>query len=754
MNEKKNPLDLDTKLIIALAALLLVLVGAFAAAFLLPPVVDKPVMPEGDVAVYARKDGGLELFWPALPEGQTCLVRVKEQGEARFVDAEGSSEEDCFVLSTQRLSAPVQVRFYAAAEGKNLLGVRRTAESENYLEITLNYLKPTSPQDLTSRIGADGSLELSWTREEGVRYEICTVERNQCKPVKSVESGSARLRFGEDGDLAMPGQNRTAAIALRWVMDGPGYTLYSPLSETVELGRDDLLSGKLALEYQQTGERLYTLRWKETKGDYYEVQAWNREENRWESVQQVDAGDELVYETGRVGSGTDCRYQVTAYQQASAGPQITAGPEEVSFRADISPLYATVWPILDQPLRSAASENSAVLSTIPGGTALCVLEEKDGFFSVRYQNKHGYVDSRFCMINLPEYVGSLCAYSITNSYSSVFKVHNYPIDQVTGQVIQGFENVRQADGSCLVPLLYPTAQKLIKAAEAAEKDGYRLKIYEAFRPNEATRFLYDTTLAQLDTPLLDSSGAPLPADSASEDSTAVPIARSIARSMPDPETETEEEPEPVLPPDVVIDGEEPDTTPEQPTPSPEEPAAAPEEQPSEPAQQPSPPKQEEPEKPKEPAYLTLGKVMTGGRFNIGAFLAKSVSNHNRGVALDLTLETWDSAQELEMQSAIHDLSWYAITDRNNDNARLLEKYMKDAGGLAGLTSEWWHFQDDQLREELELSGYLDKGVSVVGWKKDDKGWQYRKPDGTLYRSGTIEIDGQRYKMGSDGYVVE
>ena len=107
-----------------------------------------------------------------------------------------------------------------------------------------------------------------------------------------------------------------------------------------------------------------------------------------------------------------------------------------------------------------------------------------------------------------------------------------------------------------------------------------------------------------------------------------------------------------------------------------------------------------------------------------------------------------------MQSAIHDLSWYAVTDRNNDNARLLEKYMKDAGGLAGLTSEWWHFQDDQLREELDLSGYLDKGVSAAGWKKDDKGWQYRKPDGTLYRSGTIEIDGQRYKMGSDGYVVE
>ena len=83
------------------------------------------------MAVYARKDGGLELFWPELPEGAACLVRVKEQGEARFVDAEGSGEEDCFVLSTQRLSAPVQVRFYAAAEGKTCwaCGVRRRAKT-------------------------------------------------------------------------------------------------------------------------------------------------------------------------------------------------------------------------------------------------------------------------------------------------------------------------------------------------------------------------------------------------------------------------------------------------------------------------------------------------------------------------------------------------------------------------------------------------------------------------------------------------
>ena len=42
----------------------------------------------------------------------------------------------------------------------------------------------------------------------------------------------------------------------------------------------------------------------------------------------------------------------------------------------------------------------------------------------------------------------------------------------------------------------------LTAAQAALEDGYRLKIYEAFRPNEATRYLYDTAAAKLADPAL------------------------------------------------------------------------------------------------------------------------------------------------------------------------------------------------------------------------------------------------------------
>lgn len=783
MSDKKSfsdyvkDLDKDVTLITVLAALLLVLVAAFAAAFLLPPNIPDPVMPEGVVEIYAGPDGNAAFYWPELPEGTACRVQVRESGSSRFVKAADGEEKGFVTLSRNQYKQPVTLRFSAVAGGKNALGAGRKVESENFLEITVDLSTLISPQDLKSQTRDNGSLELTWSGVEDARYAVCLTEdggweRGQCTVVKMVEEQAATLRFGAGGDLEMPEHGQPVMLTVREMEEGSGYTLYGPPCSPAPLSRGNLLTGQLSVQYEESGERLYTLRWNETKGDYYEIRKWDEERRRWDAVQQVEAGEELAYETGRLASGSECRYQVAAYENAasSARPRITAGPEEVSFRVPYSPLYATVWPIQDQPLRGEARESAAAMTTIPGGTALCVLEEQNGYFQVRYRDSYGYVDSRFCMINLVEYLGSLCAYDITNSHASVFKVHEYPIDQVTGEVIKGFENVRQADGAYLVPLLYPTAQKLIKAAEAAEKDGYRLKIYESFRPNEATRFLYDTTLAQLDTPILDADGSTLPAAGASA---AARVSRPVSRAPAEPDTSAapEEEPEPVLPPDVTIDGEGNIPAPDAGTtaePGPSEPTAAVPDSgaggdataPQEPSQESTAPAQPatspapEPETKPAPNILTLGEVMTDGRFHISAFLAASVSNHNRGLALDLTLENINGGTELEMQSAIHDLSWYAATYRNNDNAKLLEKYMKDAGGLAGLSSEWWHFQDDALKTELKLTGYLAKGVSSEGWKKDDTGWQYRKPDGSPYRNTTINIGTKQYRVGEDGYVTE
>ena len=105
-----------------------------------------------------------------------------------------------------------------------------------------------------------------------------------------------------------------------------------------------------------------------------------------------------------------------------------------------------------------------------------------------------------------------------------------------------------------------------------------------------------------------------------------------------------------------------------------------------------------------------------------------------------------------MQSAIHDLSWYSAVYLNNDNAKLLEKYMT-ATGMRGLSSEWWHFQDDETREAIGLSSYLFKGVNMGGWTKDDQGWRYRDEDGSVLRDTTFKADGNFYTADQDGYVL-
>ena len=319
-----------------------------------------------------------------------------------------------------------------------------------------------------------------------------------------------------------------------------------------------------------------------------------------------------------------------------------------------------------------------------------------------YQDETGYIDSRFCMINLPEYMGDLCEYDITNSIQSIFRVHGYDIPEVTDSVIKGYENICLGSGDYLVPYLYPCTPKLYQAACNAAADGYILRIYDAFRPNEATRYLYDTVEALIDTP------------------------------VPNDEENTEGEEQGNVETDVIqsdifqsaIVQTDPlfaDTDPEN-------------------------------AEFMEETYDTYRSIMTNGRYHLSSFLAASVSAHNRGIALDLVLIDANTRENLLMQSDMHDLSWYSAISQNNENARLLAKYMKGVG-YNDLSSEWWHFQDDETRNEIGLNSYLAAGVSVEGWKRDDTGWKYRLKDGSFYADTTVMIDGRERVFDTGGYCV-
>lgn len=702
-----------------LLVLALLAAAGLLGAYLVTPGVSLPQVGDGDVLIAPGEDGGILLSWPAAPGGAASRVSLRRAGEQAFQPLGDFSENETS-LEGDALSGKLSIRIQSVTRGKNLLGMDRELVSRQAIEVAVQPRNLVQPA-LEGRTGSEGDLHLSWNGAGG--YEVSTVEDGLYTPVCRVNGNKAVVRFGEGGDLEMPGEDQLVWLSVRAAYQGEGYVLCGPYAQPVSVDRTSLMGNVLSLECRNLGERLYALEWNETKGDYYEVQEWSAPDKSWETLARVEHGGQLRYETGLLRSGSDHRYRVTAVGAAEA-----VEPGEVSFRTEISTKYATVWPVVDLDF-CGDEELKKSLGTIPAGTALCVLEEGDDCFQVRWKDQYGWVDSRFCLINLPEYVGDVCAYDITNSYSSLLAVHDYPLEHITGEVVKGFEGIRMEDGTFLVPYLYPSAKKLLTAARAAEADGCRLRIYEAFCPHEATRFLCDTTMAQLDCPVPERG----------EDGAYV----FYVPPETEPASPQEPDAEPVLPPDETAGegqaqmestalsesappAEEADST--QAEPAPQTASAAPENRP------------------------TYRSVMTDGRFELPGFLTPSVSAHSQGTALDITIERLDGT-ELEMQSAMHDLSWYSAASRNNDNAKLLESYMTGVG-MRGLSGEWWHFQDDAALEAIGLSKYLYKGVTAEGWTRDNVGWRYRAADGSFRKSTNITVDGKQYTLDQEGYAVE
>lgn len=95
----------------------------------------------------------------------------------------------------------------------------------------------------------------------------------------------------------------------------------------------------------------------------------------------------------------------------------------------------------------------------------------------------------------------------------------------------------------------------------------------------------------------------------------------------------------------------------------------------------------------------IEETIKGVTYSQSNFLAKSASNHNYGVALDLTLADLETGEELQMQSDMHELSPWSVRALNNDNANLLSEIML-AHGFRGLNSEWWHFDIREYRQKV------------------------------------------------------
>lgn len=662
----------------ALAALAVVLAAVLAAVLLFQAgrnrFLSQPLtMPAGaELTLEEQADGSLRLTWPASGEADSYLaeaVSLEEGGQTLFSAV--CRETACLLPADLPDTVPLVLRVYARLT-RHVLGREEARLCDEPLAAALYLNRPAAEGLSISFDPEDSKAFLSWSGWEGDGYHLYLRRGGgEAELWKEMEGTELEIGFGGGEALPVPAQGEEYAFFLQAERALPGLRFIGLPSKEVTVARENLLASTLHLDCQAEDENSWVLRWNETRGDTYEVQLRNGEEGEWTTLAHIPAEEEHIYRTGHLPAFGDYTFRVLPLgEQTLPDSPYAARPGETEVHTRETLRFASVWPIKE--LKATASpEGGETVAALAMDRAYCVLGEENGRLLVATPDWQGYVDEDYCMINLPDYIGGLCQYEITNSYTSIYMVHEYEIPKVTDTVVAGYEHVRLDVGEYLAPLLYPCVPKLIQAAEAAEEDGYQIRIYDSFRPNQATRYLFDQTYGILDLP--------------------VPEDTYFGVTL--------------LEVPKLAEGE----------------------------------------------VLTYRRLMTDNVYNLGDFLASGVSKHNMGIAMDLTLVRMSSGAELKMQSSIHDLSWFSNIGRNNSNAQMLARVMYGAG-FGGLSSEWWHFQDNDVLYSLAPPSRYE-GVTPEGWTADDTGWRYRTSEGAFLTGETLEIDGSLRTFDAKGYLV-
>ena len=675
--------------------------------------------PKGILIITEQEDGTLAVEWPTGKNADRYvleLIKVHQKEETVLFRYETEEERRCVLPELpEEETVIVRVRCNKTYSGGIRWGTK--ALQARFFPAPPTVIDPKWTVDVQNE-----KLTIAFRLEEGDVCKLYTAREGESPTfLQEVEGNSVTLDFGEDGVIPVPeyGFERLFFFEVSRTINNTVFT--SNVRPTLTLIREDFLGTGLLVECQELTDNAYKLTWNETKGDHYEIQ-YSENGVVWNTLGTVAGSQEREFITPNLPAYSTFRLRLLAVGgQTLPGSEYAAEPAvlEVNTRQRVH--YSTVWPVQNLEVYGDP-EKSVKLGDVLSGTALCVLEEtENGLFAVRYQNDTGYVDSRYCMINLPDYMGSLCSYDITNSYRSIFLVHEYAVPEVSGMVLWGYENVHQASDTYLVPLLYPTAKKLLQAAEAAREQGYILEVRDAFRPNAAT---VDITakgkkLLKEAVPQYTYNGKPV----TDLDQLDFADARQEWAEATVPTTEaTEPTATGATDPTATTGATEATTAPTEPTLDLTE------------------------------MDLTYEVLMTNnGKWKVSDFLDEGSSTHNQGLALDIVLLDKDG-KELAAQTSIHDLSWYSSVARNNQNANILRKLMTEAG-FAGVDAKWWHFQDIETRGTVKPQS-LYWGVNLKGWTYDGMGWRYRDETGSFYRAISRNIDGTAYEFDSNGYVIE
>lgn len=152
---------------------------------------------------------------------------------------------------------------------------------------------------------------------------------------------------------------------------------------------------------------------------------------------------------------------------------------------------ATGYAPIDLPVRSQADPEAKTQKTLTPGTAFKILQEKDDWWEVEYEEGKGWLEHRYAFINLPDVLPS-AVYNNTNTYSSRYRSSGIEIPEVTKKALYDgkINNERLGKEEFIIPVLYTTAKKIYEAQTQALENNETLLIYETFRPYDVQEKVY------------------------------------------------------------------------------------------------------------------------------------------------------------------------------------------------------------------------------------------------------------------------
>lgn len=432
--------------------------------------------------------GGWMLSWPDNEKADRYQIEVLSMadGQEQVIYREFTDGANAIALPQLPEDTVLSLQVRPAVGFRTLFG-EDYYYSTDVLKAQSSFEGLPSPEQNYEINGDDKTLTMELPENTSWQYRLLDgtgavlAEERMSEP-------TCVLQFGEGSSIALPQAGESYSLHTRFFREEPNLLIFGASSGEYPITEESLQFRKLNPTLEMVSKNTVQITWGETKGARYEVQTLDPDSGSWKPLTFVSREEDRSFQDV-IEPGQTKQYRITAAdengQQLQASGELTAtGRDRVQ--------YATVWPVKDLLVYDSATKGQ-VVGTARVGTAFCALEETNGMFAVRFGEGTGYISSNYCMINLPEYLGGLCSYQITNSVSSIYAIHEFSIENVTGVITTGYENVHQQNDSYLVPLLYPAAKRLLSAAKSALEQGYRLKIYDSFRPHKATLEIYDLT---------------------------------------------------------------------------------------------------------------------------------------------------------------------------------------------------------------------------------------------------------------------